>query len=93
MIEELEDKTMGYLNDTIQDMIYYLHKTGGAVKTLDKKTMMEEWDCPLNPSEYPLEFFNCIYKAIKDLDKATISSVSYGNCVIIAFKICGGHDN
>ena len=54
LIEELQDKTMGYFDVNMHEMIVQW----GDVKTYNKEGMMKERDYPWNPSEH-VSYFNC----------------------------------
>ena len=49
-IKELIDKTMGYFNITIHDMIDHLHQCSSGVETFDKEAMAVEHDYPWDSS-------------------------------------------
>ena len=51
-IEELEEKIMGYVNKTVQQMIAHLCGHGGKAITYDKEVMFEEHDHPWTPVEH-----------------------------------------
>ena len=71
---EIEDKIIGFLNQTPTDMLNHLRNRGGALDFADTKTLLAERDREWNPSEVPQLYFNRVEKAIQGLTRARIAS-------------------
>ena len=71
---EIEDDTLGFLNQTPRQMIDHLKARGGALDFADTKTLLAERDTEWDPSENPQVYFNRVEKAVKALTRAGITS-------------------
>ncbi len=65
---EIEDDILGFLNQTLADMMNHLRNRGGALDFADTKD--GEWDA----SEVPQLYFNRVEKAMQGLTRAGINS-------------------
>jgi hypothetical protein len=71
---EIEDDTLGFLNQTPKQMIDHLRARGGALDFADTKTLLAERDTEWDISENPQVYFNRVEKAVKALTRAGITS-------------------
>ena len=71
---EIEDDTLGFLNQTPRQMIDHLKARGGALDFADTKTLLTERDTEWDLSENPQVYFNRVKKAVKALTRAGIAS-------------------
>ena len=71
---EIEDDTLGFLNQTPRQMIDHLKARGGALDFADTKTLLVERDTEWDLSENPQVYFNRVEKAVKALTRAGITS-------------------
>jgi hypothetical protein len=71
---EIEDDTLGFLNQTPRQMIDHLKARGGALDFADTKTLLAERDTEWDLSENPQVYFNRVEKAVKALTRAGITS-------------------
>ena len=71
---EIEDDTLGFLNQTPRQMINHLKARGGALDFADTKTLLAERDMEWDLSENPQVYFNRVKKAVKALTRAGITS-------------------
>jgi len=71
---EIEDETLGFLNETPSTMIAHLQNRGGALDFADTKTLLNERDQEWDASEVPTIYFNRIEKAMQQLTRAGITS-------------------
>jgi hypothetical protein len=71
---EIEDDTLGFLNQTPRQMIDHLKARGGALDFADTKTLLAERDTEWDISENPQVYFNRVEKAVKALTRAGITS-------------------
>ena len=71
---EIEDETLGFLNQTPRQMIDHLRNRGGALDFADTKSLLAERDAEWNVSEVPQVYFNRVEKAIRGLTRAGITS-------------------
>jgi hypothetical protein len=71
---EIEDDTLGFLNQTPRQMIDHLKARGGALDFADTKTLLAERDMEWDLSENPQVYFNRVEKAVKALTRAGITS-------------------
>ena len=71
---EIEDETLGYLNQTPRQMIDHLKARGGSLDFADTKTLLAERDMEWDLSENPQVYFNRVEKAVKALTRAGITS-------------------
>ena len=71
---EIEDDTLGFLNQSPRQMIDHLKARGGALDFADTKTLLAERDMEWNLSENPQVYFNRVEKAVKALTRAGITS-------------------
>ena len=71
---EIEDDTLGFLNQTPKQMIDHLKVRGGVLDFADTKTLIAERDSEWDLSEHPQVYFNRVEKAIKALTRAGITS-------------------
>ena len=71
---EIEDDTLGFLNQTPRQMIDHLKARGGALDFADTKTLLSERDTEWDISENPQVYFNRVEKAVKALTRAGITS-------------------
>jgi hypothetical protein len=71
---EIEDDTLGFLNQTPREMIDHLKATGGALDFADTKTLIAERDTEWDISGNPQVYFNRVEKAVKSLTRAGITS-------------------
>jgi hypothetical protein len=71
---EIEDDTLGFLNQTPRQMIDHLKARGGALDFADTKTLLSERDTEWDLSENPQVYFNRVEKAVKALTRAGITS-------------------
>jgi hypothetical protein len=55
---EIEDKILGYLNQTPTNMLTYLRNQGGALDFTDTKFLLAEQDGEWDASEVPRIYFN-----------------------------------
>ncbi len=71
---EIEDDTLGFLNQTPKQMIDHLKIRGGALDFADTKTLIAERDMEWDISENPQIYFNRVKKAVKALTRAIINT-------------------
>ena len=71
---EIEDEILGFLNQTPKQIIAHLHNRGGQLDFADTKKLIKERDSEWDGSEVPQVYFNCITKAMEQLQRARISS-------------------
>ncbi len=71
---EIKDKTLGFLNQTPNDMLTHFWNCGGALDFADTKTFLAERDSEWDASEVPQMYFNQDEKAIQGLTQAGITS-------------------
>ena len=71
---EIEDDTLGFLNQTPRQMIDHLKARGGSLDFADTKTLLAERDMEWDLSENPQVYFNRVEKAVKALTRAGITS-------------------
>ena len=71
---EIEDDTLGFLNQTPRQMIDHLKARGGTLDFADTKTLLAERDTEWDLSKNPQVYFNRVKKAIKALTRAGITS-------------------
>ena len=71
---EIEDETLGFLNETPRSMIIHLRNRGGALDFADTKTLLTERDQEWDASEIPTIYFNRVEKAMQQLTRAGITS-------------------
>jgi hypothetical protein len=71
---EIEDDTLGVLNQTPRQMIDHLKARGGALDFADTKTLLAERDTEWDLSKNPQVYFNRVEKAVKALTRASITS-------------------
>ena len=71
---EIEDETLGFLNETPRNMIIHLRNRGGALDFADTKTLLTERDQEWDASEIPTIYFNRVEKAMQQLTRAGITS-------------------
>ncbi len=71
---EIEDKILGFLNQTPNDMPTHLRNRGGALDFADTKTFLAERDSKWDTSKVPQIDFNQVEKAIQGLTQAGITS-------------------
>jgi hypothetical protein len=71
---EIEDETLGFLNETPKSMIVHLRNRGGALDFADTKTLLTERDQEWDASEIPTMYFNRVEKAMQQLTRAGITS-------------------
>jgi hypothetical protein len=66
---EIEDKILGFLNQTPNDMLTHLWNHRGALDFADTKTLLAERDSKWDASKVPQIYFNQVKKQSKDLPK------------------------
>jgi hypothetical protein len=71
---EIKDETLGFLNQTPNDMLTHLWNRGGALDFADTRTLLAERDSKWDASEVPQMYFNQVEKAIQGLTQAGITS-------------------
>ena len=71
---EIEDDTLGFLNQTPRQMIDHLKARGGALDFADTKTLLSKRDTEWDLSKNPQVYFNRVEKAVKALTRAGITS-------------------
>ncbi len=71
---EIKDDMLGFLNQTLRQMINHLKVRGGALDFADTKTLLAERDMEWDVSENPQIYFNRVKKAVKALARAKITS-------------------
>ncbi len=71
---EIEDDTLGFLNQMRKQMINHLKIRGGALDFADTKTLIAERDMEWDVSENPQIYFNRVKKAVKALTRANINT-------------------
>jgi hypothetical protein len=71
---EIEDETLGFLNQTPRQMLDHLRNRGGALDFAETKTLLAERDAEWNVSEIPQIYFNRVGKAMRGLTRAGINS-------------------
>ncbi len=71
---EIEDNTLGFLNQTLRQRIDHLKVRGGALDFTDTKTLLTDRDMEWDISENPQIYFNRVEKAVKALTRANITS-------------------
>jgi hypothetical protein len=64
---EIEDDTLGFLNQTPKQIIDHLKIRGGVLDFADAKTLITERDMEWDVSENPQIYFNRVEKAVKAL--------------------------
>ena len=55
---EIKDETLGFLNQTPNDMLTHLRNRGGALDFADTKTLLAERDSKWDASKVPQIYFN-----------------------------------
>ncbi len=63
----IEDKTLGFLNQTPRLMLNHLRNRGGTLDFVDNKTLLAERDQEWDAGEVPMLQFNQVEKAMKQL--------------------------
>jgi hypothetical protein len=71
---EIEHDTLGFLNQTLRQMLEHLLTRGGTLDFADTKELLAERDGEWNVSENPQVYFNRVKKAIKGLARNGIRS-------------------
>ncbi len=71
---EIEDDTLGFLNQTPKQIIDHLKIRGGALDFADTKTLITKRDMEWDVSENPQIYFNRVEKAVKALTRANINT-------------------
>jgi hypothetical protein len=71
---EIEDKILGYLNQTSRQMIAHLRNRGGQLNFTDTKKLLSELDSKWDANKVPQLYFNQVEKAIRQLEPAGIQS-------------------
>jgi hypothetical protein len=71
---EIEDETLGFLNQIPRQMINHLKARGGALDFADTKTLLAERDAEWDVSEKTPKYFNGVEQAIMSLTQAGINS-------------------
>ncbi len=71
---EIEDETLGFLNQTHRQMLNHLRNHGGALDFADTKTLLAERDAEWNINEIPQIYINRVEKAMRVLTRAGINS-------------------
>jgi hypothetical protein len=71
---EIEDKILGYLNQTPRQMIAHLRNRGGQLNFTGTKKLLSQWDSKWDAKEVPQVYFNQVQKAIRQLQPAGIQS-------------------
>ena len=71
---EIEDDTLGFLNQMPIQIINHLKIRGGALDFADTKTLIAERDMEWDVSENPQIYFNRVEKAVKALTRANINT-------------------
>jgi len=71
---EIEDETLGFLNEMPSTMIAHLRNRGGALDFTDTRTLLDERDQEWDASEVPTIYFNRVEKAMQQLTRAGIMS-------------------
>jgi hypothetical protein len=69
---EIEDETLGFLNQMPRNMIDHLKARGGSLDVADTKTLLAERDAEWDISKNPQKYFNRVEQAIKALTCAGI---------------------
>jgi hypothetical protein len=69
---EIEDDTLGFLNQTPKSIINHLRSQGGELDFVDTKTLLAERDAEWDVSEVPQNYFNRVEQTIKGLTRAGI---------------------
>jgi hypothetical protein len=77
---EIKDKTLGFLNQTPNDMLTNLRNCGRALDFADTKTLLAERDSKWDASIVPQIYFNRVKKAIQGLTQAGITSNLNKHC-------------
>jgi hypothetical protein len=91
---EIEDETLGFLNETPKSMIVHLRNRGGALDFADTKTLLTERDQEWDASEIPTMYFNRVEKAMQQLTRAGITSdlKERTDMALYYFKSTGEYD-
>jgi hypothetical protein len=71
---KIENKILGFLNQTPNDMLTHLQNRSGALEFADTKTVLAERDGEWDTSKVPQIYFNRVEKAIQGLIYAGITS-------------------
>lgn len=71
---EIEDETLGFLNQTPRQMLNHLRNHGGALDFAGTKILLTERDADWNISEVPQLYINRVEKAMHGLTRAGINS-------------------
>jgi hypothetical protein len=71
---ETEDKILGFLNQMPKQIIAHLHNRGGQLDFANTKKLITERDSEWDGSEVPQVYFNCVKKAMQQLQRAGIAS-------------------
>jgi hypothetical protein len=71
---EIEDETLGFVNQMPGQMIEHLHNRGSALDFADTKTLLSERDTEWDVSKVPQLYFNRVEKAMRGLTRAGINS-------------------
>jgi hypothetical protein len=71
---EIEDKILGFLNQTPNDMLTHLQNQGGALDFAGAKTLLAERDGEWDASKVPHIYFSRVEKTIQRLTHAGITS-------------------
>ena len=87
-LTEIEDKILGYLNQTPTNMlVMHLRNQGGALNFADTKTLLAEQDREWVASEVPQIYFNWVEKAIQWLTCAGINSNLNERCEMALYYL------
>jgi hypothetical protein len=71
---EIEDKLLGFLNQTPKQMIAHLCARGRQLDFTDTKKLISERDAEWDVSKVPQVYFNRVKKAVKQLENTGITS-------------------
>ncbi len=71
---EIEDETLGFLNESPKTIIAHLRSRGGTLDYADTIKLIEERDSEWDGTEVPQVYFNRVTKAMGQLQRAGINS-------------------
>ncbi len=91
---EIKDNMLGFLNQTLRQMIDHLKVRGGTLDFMDTKTLLAERDMECDISKNPQIYFSRVEKAVKTLTRANITSDmnQFQDMALYHFKASGKFD-
>ncbi len=91
---EIEDKILGYLNQTPRQLITHLRNRGRQLDFTDTKKLLSKQDIKWDANKVPQVYFNWVKKTIRQLEQAGIQSNlnEQRNIALFYLKASGEYD-